>query len=50
MKKVLFVGLVVLTSCGSASTEEVICEDSPCVKVDSAKAVVDSIKIDSLKK
>ena len=49
MKKVLFVGLVVLTSCGSASTEAV-CEDSTSVKVDTVKTVVDSIKIDSLKK
>jgi hypothetical protein len=42
MKKVLFVGLVVLTSCGSASTKEVSC-DSISVKVDSIKAV-DSVK------
>ena len=48
MKKVLFVGLVVLTSCGSASTEEVSC-DTACVKVDSVK-VIDSVKVDSLKK
>ena len=41
MKKVLFVGLVVLTSCGSASTKE-CSSDSTCVKVDSVK--VDSIK------
>jgi len=48
MKKVLFVGLVLLTSCGSASTEEVSC-DTTCVKVDTVKAV-DSVKVDSLKK
>jgi hypothetical protein len=48
MKKVLFVGLVVLVSCNSASTKEVSC-DSTSVKVDSVKAV-DSIKVDSLKK
>lgn len=48
MKKLLFVGLVVLTSCGSASTEEVS-SDSTVVKVDTVKAVVDSTKIDSLK-
>lgn len=43
MKKVIF-GLVVifLTSCGSASTEEVSC-DTTCIKAD-------SIKVDSLKK
>jgi len=49
MKKVLFVALVALTSCGSASTEAVS-SDSTVVKVDTTKAVVDSIKIDSLKK
>ena len=49
MKKLLFVGLVVLTSCGSASTEE-ISSDSTVVKVDTTK-VIDSVKvIDSLKK
>ena len=42
MKKLLFVGLVVLTSCGSASTEEVSC-DTTCVKADSVK-VVDTLK------
>ena len=41
MKKILFVALVALTSCGSASTKK--CgSDSTCVKVDSVK--VDSIK------
>jgi hypothetical protein len=49
MKKVLFVGLVVLSSCDSTSTKEVTC-DSTSVKVDTVKAV-DSVKvIDSLKK
>jgi hypothetical protein len=48
MKKLVFVGLVALASCGSASTKEVSC-DSTCVKVDSVKAV-DSVKvIDSVK-
>jgi len=42
MKKVLFVGLVVLSSCGSASTKETIC-DSTCVKADTVK-VIDSLK------
>jgi microcompartment protein CcmK/EutM len=49
MKKLLFVGLVVLTSCGSASTKEVN-SDSTSVKADTVKAIVDSIKVDSLKK
>jgi len=49
MKKVLFVGLVVLASCNSASTKEVTC-DSTSVKVDTVKTVVDSIKVDSVKK
>jgi hypothetical protein len=49
MKKLLFVVLVVLTSCGSASREEVTC-DSTVVKADTVKSVVDSIKVDSLKK
>jgi hypothetical protein len=50
MKKLLFVGLVVLASCNSASTKEVSC-DSTSVKVDTVKAV-DSVKavIDSVKK
>ena len=50
MKKLLFVGLVVLTSCGSASTEKVSC-DTTCVKIDTVKTV-DSVKaiIDSVKK
>jgi hypothetical protein len=49
MKKVLFLGLVVLAACNSASTKEVG-SDSTCVKVDSVKAV-DSVKVvDSLKK
>jgi hypothetical protein len=44
MKKLVFVSLVVLASCKSASTKEVSC-DSTCVKVDSVKAViVDSVK------
>lgn len=47
MKKVLFVALVALTSCGSASTKEE-CSDSTCVKVDTVKAV-DSVKVDSIK-
>jgi hypothetical protein len=41
MKKLLFIVLVALTSCGSASTKEVS-SDSTCVKVDSVK--VDSVK------
>jgi hypothetical protein len=49
MKKVLFVGLVVLASCNSASTKEVTC-DSTSVKADTVKTVVDSIKVDSVKK
>ena len=49
MKKVIFLSLVVLASCNSASTKEVS-SDSTSVKIDSVKAV-DSIKvIDSLKK
>lgn len=48
MKKVLFLGLVVLAACNSVSTKETSC-DSACVKVDSVKAV-DSVKVDSLKK
>jgi len=48
MKKLLFVGLVVLASCNSASTKEVS-SDSTVIKVDSVK--IDSVKvIDSLKK
>ena len=44
MKKLLFVGLVALTSCGSASTEAVN-SDSTSVKADTIKVtVVDSIK------
>ena len=43
MKKLLFVGLVVLTSCGSASTEKTT-TDSTSVKVDSIKVVKDTIK------
>jgi hypothetical protein len=42
MKKLLFVGLVVLTSCGSASTKETTC-DSTSVKADTVK-VIDSLK------
>jgi hypothetical protein len=42
MKKLLFLGLVVLTSCGSASTEE--------VTTDSTSVKVDTVKVDSLKK
>ena len=49
MKKVIFLSLVVLASCSSASTKEVS-SDSTSVKVDSVKAV-DSVKVvDSLKK
>lgn len=48
MKKVIFLSLVVLASCNSASTKEVSC-DSTCISVDSVKAV-DSVKvIDSVK-
>ena len=48
MKKLLFVALVALTSCGSVSTEEVS-SDSTVVKIDTVKAV-DSVKIvDSIK-
>ena len=48
MKKLLFVGLVVLAACNSTSTKEVS-SDSTSVKVDSVKAV-DSVKvIDSVK-
>jgi len=42
MKKLLFVALVALTSCGSVSTEEVS-SDSTIVKIDSVK-IIDSIK------
>jgi hypothetical protein len=49
MKKIIFLSLVVLASCKSVSTEEVS-SDSTVIKVDSVKAVADSIKIDSLKK
>jgi hypothetical protein len=48
MKKVLFLSLVVLSSCGSASTEAPAACDSTCVK-DSAIKVVDSVKVDSVK-
>jgi hypothetical protein len=48
MKKLLFLGLVLLAACNSVSTKEVTC-DSTSVKVDSVKAV-DSVKVDSLKK
>lgn len=49
MKKVVLLSLVVLASCKSSSTE-VVSSDSTSVKMDSVKAVVDSVKTDTLKK
>jgi hypothetical protein len=43
MKKLVFLSLVVLASCNSVSTKEVSC-DSTCVKTDSVKVIVDSLK------